>query len=176
MATTTPDSIYYPTANDTIAPLETVFATQASSVQSALTNSRAIYMYRWTNAAARSAQSGMRIGDRGWQIDTATEYIYQSTGWQPKGVFGYAAGTVTYSGTIAGGAFGTGINVTFPAGRFTVAPLITLTTSHARVTAAYQNKSTTGFRIDTGNWSSGNASAFTIDWTAVQVTPTNAAG
>lgn len=38
MATTSPDSIYYPVAGDQIAPLETIFANQSSSVQTALTN------------------------------------------------------------------------------------------------------------------------------------------
>lgn len=42
MATTTPDNIYYPLGTDGVAPLHTVFANLASSVQTALTASRVI--------------------------------------------------------------------------------------------------------------------------------------
>lgn len=81
MATTSPDSIYYPTASDQIAPLETAFATLASSVQGALTNSRAIKSYRWANNAARTAQTGMAKNDRGYQSDTDALYTYNGTTW-----------------------------------------------------------------------------------------------
>lgn len=86
MATTTPDSIYYPTANDQIAPLETVFSTMASSMQAALTNTRAKFYYRWGNAASRAAQTGMRVGDEGFQTDTGFSYRYDGTAWQIWGL------------------------------------------------------------------------------------------
>lgn len=82
MATTTPDSIYYPLGTDAVAPLNTVFATQATSVQAAL-NARQRKSYRWTNTAARTAQVGMVAGDTGYQIDTKAEYLYDGTGWVP---------------------------------------------------------------------------------------------
>lgn len=81
MATTTPDSIYYPTATDSIAPLETVFATLASSVQTALTTTRSIKSYRWANTAARNAQAGMARNDRGYQADNDTLYTYNGSSW-----------------------------------------------------------------------------------------------
>lgn len=81
MATTSPDNIWYPTASDQIAPLETSFATQASSVQAALTGSRAIKSYRWANAAARTAQKGMAKNDQGYQTDTDTLYTYNGSAW-----------------------------------------------------------------------------------------------
>lgn len=177
MATTTPDSIYFPTANDQVAPLETVFATMASSVQTALTGTRAIYTYRWANTAARNAQVGMRAGDRGWQTDTSTEYIYLNNAWKPYVPFGQAAGTVTYSNNLGSGSFLSPINVTFPTGRFSQPPIVSVVCSNTRVTAGYSNKTATGFRIEGGNWSGGTANgAFTFDWTAVQMTSANATG
>lgn len=82
MATTTPDNIYYPQASDSIAPLETVFATMASSMQSALTNTRAKFYYRWADATARAATTGMRTGDEGFQVDTGVGYRYDGSTWQ----------------------------------------------------------------------------------------------
>jgi len=35
-----------------------------------------IFTYRWANAAARTAQTGMRVGDIGFQVDTNTEYKF----------------------------------------------------------------------------------------------------
>ena len=43
------------------------------------------YNYRWANAAARAAQTGMAAGDKGFQTDTAVEYKYVGTTWVPKG-------------------------------------------------------------------------------------------
>lgn len=80
MATTTPDSIYYPLGTDAVAPLNTVFAAQATSVQAAL-NTRQRKSYRWTNTAARTAQVGMVAGDTGYQVDTKAEYLYDGTSW-----------------------------------------------------------------------------------------------
>lgn len=89
MATTTPDNIYFPTGSDQIAPLQTVFGTMASSMQSALSNTRALKSFRWANNAARTAQTGMQKNDRGYQADTDALYTYdgstwviEDTGWQ----------------------------------------------------------------------------------------------
>ena len=45
MATTSPDNIYFPTTNTQVAPLETQFALQASSIQEAF-NTRAVRTYK----------------------------------------------------------------------------------------------------------------------------------
>lgn len=42
------------------------------------------YNYRWANAAARTAQTGMIAGHKGYQTDTAVEYKYVGTTWIPK--------------------------------------------------------------------------------------------
>lgn len=90
-AYTSPDNIQYPVSTDPVAPLETVFANQAQSTQNAITSLRtdwnnfgadhAIHGYRWTNAAARAAQTGMVAGDTGYQIDTTASYQYTGSAW-----------------------------------------------------------------------------------------------
>lgn len=40
------------------------------------------YDFRWADAAARTAQAGMRAGDTGYQVDTATDYIYTGSAWR----------------------------------------------------------------------------------------------
>ena len=45
------------------------------------------YNYRWANAAARAAQTGMAAGDKGFQTDTAVEYKYVGTTWVPVGAY-----------------------------------------------------------------------------------------
>lgn len=79
-ANTSPDSIVYPVSTDQIAPLETVFANMATSVQNAL-NTRAVKGYRWADATARAAQTGMVAGDLGYQIDNDTLYRYSGSAW-----------------------------------------------------------------------------------------------
>jgi len=80
MATTTPDSVYFPLATDAIAPLHTVFANLASSTQTAL-NKRQRFTFVWANSAARTAQTGMVAGSTGYQVDTKDEYTYTGSAW-----------------------------------------------------------------------------------------------
>lgn len=94
-ANTSPDNIVYPVSTDPVAPLETVFANMANSVQDALdgfrtdfddfTAERAIQTFRWADSAARNAQTGMVAGDIGYQIDTAVGYTYSGSGWVATG-------------------------------------------------------------------------------------------
>jgi hypothetical protein len=42
------------------------------------------YNYRWANATARTNQTGMRSFDRGIQLDTGVEYVYDGTNWIDK--------------------------------------------------------------------------------------------
>lgn len=84
-ANTSPDNIQYPVSTDQVAPLNTVFENLANSVQSALTlrgPTNPTWHYRWTNAAARTAQTGMRAGDVGYQADTNTAYYYNGSSWE----------------------------------------------------------------------------------------------
>lgn len=81
MATTTPDSLYYPVGTDGVAPLHTVLANMQTSVQTAMSK-RQRTSYVWTNQAARDAQTGMTAGSTGYQLDTKTEYVFNGTIWQ----------------------------------------------------------------------------------------------
>lgn len=65
----------------------------------------------------------------------------------------------------------------FPAGRFTVAPLVTLGTSNARLTASWNNVTTSGFDLYIRNDTPVEAvTGAIITFTAKQMTPTTAAG
>jgi hypothetical protein len=94
-ANTTPDGIVYPTSGDQVSPLETVFANMANSVQTAI-NKRQGYYYRWADNAARLAQTGMRSGDKGFQVDTGYEFRYNGTKWELWSAYG----SMTYTGPI----------------------------------------------------------------------------
>lgn len=82
--TTSPDNIPYQTTGDGV--IDTAYTVAlAEAVQDALDSvrtTRAVQNFRWANAAARTAQTGMVAGDRGYQVDTATDYIYSGSAWR----------------------------------------------------------------------------------------------
>lgn len=92
--------------------------------------------------------------------------------WSPNGYpYAMAAGTASNSNGFVG-------NVTFPTGRFTVAPIITATTSYPSASTMIINRGGTGsssFQAGGVN-ASGTFVATNWAWTAVQMTPTSAAG
>jgi len=59
--------------------------------------------YRWVNAAARTAQTGMVAGDKGYQIDTAVTYRYNGSAWKA-----WESDWITYTPTLTNFAIGTG--------------------------------------------------------------------
>lgn len=75
--------------------------------------------------------------------------------------FAFAAGKV--------GGYATGATVTFPSGRFSVAPIVTISIEGADSTAYITDLTATGFTA----W--GSAGQF-FHYIAVQMTPTTAAG
>ena len=79
MSVTSPDSIFYPDTSY-VDGWRDADEAQANTIQTALTN-RGQYRYRWTNAAARTAQTGMRVDDYGYQIDTGITYRYSGSAW-----------------------------------------------------------------------------------------------
>lgn len=100
-------SIYY---RDTSTPasLETESALQADSIDDALTlitGNRQIQTFRWANAAARAAQTGMVAGDVGYQADSGVQYRYSGSAWKPWG-----SDWITYTTTLsaASGTFAVG--------------------------------------------------------------------
>jgi len=80
MPTTTQDSIYYADGT-TPASLADITAAMATSVQNALLF-REMHSFSWANATERGAQTGMIVGDIGYQIDNLVYYRYDGTAWR----------------------------------------------------------------------------------------------
>lgn len=131
MATTSPDNIYYPTSTTGVAPLETQFSTLAASVQTAL-NSK------------QSAIDG---------LDTRLDAVEADASKLDKLPRAVATGSV---GNVTVGA-GTNVttNISFPAGRFSSAPIVVVSQYNgARDTMAYpSNVTSTGFTLNRGSMS-----------------------
>lgn len=88
MATTTPYSIYYPIASDSVAPLHTAFSTLADSVNTALTTYVAPLTanqqngaYTVSSVAAMNALTGMAAGSTAFVTATKASYQYSGTAW-----------------------------------------------------------------------------------------------
>lgn len=137
MATTSPDNIYYPTSSNQIAPLETVFSTLAASVQTAL----------------NAKQSAINA------LDNRLDAIEADAGKLDKLPRAVATGTVGNTTVPAGGNVTT--NISFPAGRFSSTPVVTVTpVNSARDITAYASSVTaTGFTLNRGSMSIVNRSA-----------------
>lgn len=106
---TSPDGIAFWTTDPAdSASLVAESAQQASSIQAAF-DKRQNFDFRWADAAARTAQSGMVYGSQGFQVDTGVVYFYTGSVWalwdKP-----YTAFTPTISGSNIGS---TGTNTAF---------------------------------------------------------------
>lgn len=55
--------------------------TQGDSIELALSK-RERFDFVWANSAERTAQTGMVQGSRGYQVDTKSEYLYDSSAWR----------------------------------------------------------------------------------------------
>jgi hypothetical protein len=76
-ANTTPDNIVYPVSTDQIAPLETVLATMASSMQTALSSQGKYFAAAVASAAARdSLFPQAKQGDRVYRTDLGYEEAF----------------------------------------------------------------------------------------------------
>ena len=86
-----------------------------------------------------------------------------------------AAGTASIGivgASVSAGPFGQ----TFPAGRFSVAPIVTVTTDQARLIAVAADVTATGFNLYLQNVTGTPSANGQLRWTAEQMTPTTAAG
>lgn len=79
MPTTSPDGIDYPDTSYT-SGFVAALAAMATSIQTAFSK-RQIRTFKWADAAARAAQTGMSEGDRGDQADTDKQYRYSGSTW-----------------------------------------------------------------------------------------------
>ena len=76
-------------------------------------------------------------------------------------------GTAVHTASIAAGAFGTSLSISFPAGKFSSPPVVVANASNSRVMTAPSNITTTGASIGLGNWSTGAAGGpITVTWIA----------
>jgi len=69
-----------------------------------------------------------------------------------------------------------GFTLTFPVGRFSVAPIMTGSASSPRHTVSFTSVSSTGFTINMRNVSDATGTAYSYQWQAIQMTSGAAAG
>ena len=103
-------------ASDPVAPLENILNTRFTELDNSITASTAAYAiktYKWANAAARSAQTGMTEGDIGDQADTDQRYRYSGSAWMNITSGTYPITPTSVAGT--GVAIGSGGRVIFTA-------------------------------------------------------------
>lgn len=97
--TTSPDNIVAWDQSDP-ASIAQESQSQATSIQNALLK-RMRFDFVWDDTAERNAQTGMEQGSRGYQIDTRTEYLYDSGTWR--------LGAAFIRGTSSTGSINTGV-------------------------------------------------------------------
>lgn len=135
MPTTTPDSIYYADGT-TPASLADITAAIATSVQNAF-NLREMHTFAWANSTEKAAQTGMAIGDIGYQFDNLIYYRWNGSAWtiwekapvaytptftnltptSTSFVYSVAAGVVRITGTCVNSTTTTtGIRMSLPTG------------------------------------------------------------
>lgn len=176
---TTPLGIWTPDDSDDW-DLTVDLAAMAVSIDSAIDNGiNAIPKnYLVGTNAERLALSGSDLfeGLRVWTTDTKILWLYTNGAWKPLATadgsaFASAAGELA----VAGGA---GTNVSFPAGRFTVPPEVTVTAfNNGSVMVPHVTSRTKdGFNLRLFLLAGATGAAGNASWHAVQMTPTSAAG
>jgi hypothetical protein len=118
--------------------------------------------------------AGMTVArlDLGARLET-----WNGSGWITQGPYAeFANEAVLNTAVVMNGQVGPFYQA-FPAGRFTVAPIVTLGTSNARLSASWNNVTKDGFDLYVRNDSDLNAlTGAIITFTAKQMTATSAAG
>jgi hypothetical protein len=121
---TTPDGIVKWTVDDA-ASLVSMSTAMGNSIQTAL-NKRERYDFVWEIASERTAQTGMVQGSRGYQIDTESEYIYDTGVW----VLARAHTAYTFSKSITSGGVPQDVGtLTYKASESTSSTIVTTSTS-----------------------------------------------
>lgn len=129
--------------------------------------------FGWVNAAARTAQTGMRAGDTGYQADTDTQYRWSGAAWKLVSVpFAMAAGIAQPVSTTADTV------VTFPAGRFTVPPVVVLGPAWVSASGALGGGAVVAYNTSATQFSvrALGVTGVIVNWVAVQMTSTTAGG
>ena len=118
-------------------------------------------------AADRTAQfPAPQPGAVTYQADTGLHYVFTGGAWKPLRPAAVAAGTasVTFTGTDQAPT----LAVTFPVGRFTTAPSVSIVSSTRTYVAGAAGLSATGFVLGGLNISGNSSSTITYYWTAVE--------
>ena len=176
MGATSPDAIAYLVSGSPINPISES-AQQATTIQTAF-SLRPMYNYVWANAAAKTAQTGMRVGDKGFQSDAGQPFEYLGTtfGWCPALITHPASnggrmlqGQELISPTGSGSAYTGTVTITFPLGFFNATPQVTTgvySASPLNVQASYTACTAAGFKLCLGR--TDGAYATTVSWSASQ--------
>ena len=151
MPTTTNHSIYYPDSATSISPLESVFSTLASSVETAMNT-----------------------------IDTNIETVQddvdtKATAGELGVPFRMAAGSGSDGAALGNGSSET-FNITFPVGRFSYAPIVSVSSTSVRYTLAVSSITSSGFTLTVRNNSGATGTTYSYYWTATQMLIGSAAG
>lgn len=96
MPVTSPDNIFYADGSTPLS-VESISAAEATSIQEALTNSRAIRSYKWASQEEQDNQIDMQVGDEGFRTDTKVPYRYDGVNWVSTKAFPIV--TVSSTGT-----------------------------------------------------------------------------
>jgi hypothetical protein len=101
---TTPDGIVKWTQTDAASIIDES-QDQGDSIQAAF-DKRQRYDYVWPTATERGSQTGMTQGSRGYQVDTKSEWIYDSSNWRLAA--SYFEGTASTGALATASAIGVG--------------------------------------------------------------------
>lgn len=140
---------------------------------------------RWATSGARDTGlgtvGGPQAGMFAYHLDSKTFGFYDAANWRPLGPYAMSAGTVSV--TVTAAATGTAA-VVFPSSpaRFTVTPVVTISlvdpaSGSARLVPRVTSPTASGFTatVLTGDGSTTTATV-TLNWTAIQMTGSAAAG
>jgi len=151
---TTPDGIPRWEISD---PVSLVQVSQAlgDATQTAL-NKRERYDFVWANDAERIAQLAMVQGSRGYQVDTETEYLYDSRDWSPA----IQHAEWTFSTSIPSGVV-TGVGtMTFDSAKSTSTTMTSTTTSGGTGQIVINNPGLYAYTFTRGNGTASTGRAF----------------
>lgn len=110
-----------------------------------------------------AAVNGLRV----FRTDTKVFEVYYGGVWRPE-TFAEECGTWTAPNQAAGNT--STQSVTFAAGRFTTIPRVQVTAGNTRLNVAAVNVTTSGFDLQSSNWTAATATGAPIWWHAVQMT------
>lgn len=193
----TPSGIWYP---DGTAPtnITTLMSTMASSIESVLSYSTKPPINFVANITARTALATSYAPTATkplfvWRQDAAAgrnfEVTVNGTNWFPvpqagQGGYAYAMQSGTTSLTVSSGQTSSGaVPIAFTAGRFTVAPNVTISLTNAPGSSGPFHVRTYGATVSGASaiayvhgTAPTSAVSVTATWTAIQMTPTTANG